>query len=31
MEMHMIFERTVKKKICHKTFVVQHVISHLDN
>ena len=31
MEMHMIFEPTVKKKIYHKTFVIQHVISYLDN
>ena len=30
MEMHMIFEPTVKKKIFHKIFVIQHVISDLD-
>ena len=30
MEMHIVFGSTVKQKIYRKTFVIQHVISHLD-
>ena len=29
MEMHMVFASTLKQKIYHKAFVMQHIISHL--
>ena len=30
MKMHMVFANTAKQKMYQKTFVIQHVISHLD-